>query len=165
MQKVILGFALMASISVQAKSYIPKNQDQKNQLSTVAQQSLRYDAVESYVEINSKIQGKLRRSGLSKSEIKQNVSFLVADNIEQFINCHSRIVEEITEEALILGSANYDSFLTEVVENNPDAKAPLVLMKCNIYSYDLRSMDENFAGLILFEIDDEGNISRTLKDR
>ncbi len=164
MQKFILGFALLVSISVQAKSYIPKNQDQKNQLTAVAQQSLRYDAVESYVEINSKIQGKLRRSGVSKSEIKQNVSFLVA-NLEQFINCNSRIVSEITEEALILGSASYDSFLTEVVENNPDAKAPLVLMKCNIYSYDLGSMDEDFAGKVLFEIDSEGNISRTLNDR
>lgn len=165
MQKVILGFALLASVSIQAKSYIPKNQDQKNQLTAVAQQSLRYDTVERYVEINSKIQGKLRRSGVSKSEIKQNVSFLVANNDEQFINCNSRIVEEITEEAIILGSASYDSFLTEVVENNPDAKAPLVLMKCNIYSYDLRSLDEDFAGKILFEIDAEGNISRTLKDR
>lgn len=164
MQKVILGFALLASISVQAKSYIPKNQDQKNQLTAVAQQSLRYDTVESYVEINSKIQGKLRRSGLSKSEIKQNVSFLVA-NLEQFINCNSRIVEEITEEALILGSANYDSFLTEVIEINPDAKAPLVLMKCNIYSYDLGSMDEDFAGKILFEIDKENNITKLLNDR
>lgn len=165
MQKMILGFTLLVSISVQAKSYIPKTQDQKDQLTLAAQQSLRYDAVESYVEINSKIQGKLRRSGVSKSEIKQNVSFLVANNSEQFINCHSRIVEEITEEALILGSASYDSFLTEVIEINPDARAPLVLMKCNIYTYDLRSLDEDFAGKILFEIDGEGNISRMLKDR
>ena len=164
MHKFLVTLALLGSMSAMAKSYIPKNQDQKDQLTATAQQSLRYDQVENYVEINSKIQGKLRRAGLSKSEIKQNVSFLVA-NSEQFINCNSRIVEEITEEAIIFGSAHYDSFLTEVVENNPDAKAPLVLMSCNIYSYDLGSMDEDFAGKVLFEIDELGNITRHLKDR
>lgn len=166
MKRIIFGITLLTALSAfsgnSIETYTPKNSAQKDQLVKIARESIGGKLIYAGKE-NRSIQNKLRTFASTK-EIASLQSFTLEDDSERFITCTSRVIGKISKESLQFNSPSYDGFLAQLVEANPDAKAPLVVMGCEDHPLSTNIIGGDFAGTIMFEIDNDGNIIKALKE-